>query len=47
MTTNFVPFTATLTFTAVPGQKGTLLFKKDNPSGLPQNEGEFRVPVTF
>jgi hypothetical protein len=47
MTTNMVPFTATLIFTAKPGEHATLIFKKDNPSGLPENAGEFRMPVTL
>lgn len=47
MTTNFVPFKATLTFTAgaAYSKKGTLILKKDNPSGLPQNEDALEIPV--
>lgn len=48
MTTNFVPFKGTLTFPAQPaGSKGTLVFRKDNPSGLPENDAQIVVPVTF
>ncbi len=48
MTTNFVSFTATLTFPAQPANsQGTLKFKKDNPSGLPQNDQDFQVPIQF
>lgn len=47
MTTNFVPFTATLTFRKPTSATGTLVFEKANPSGLPQNAGEFRVPIRF
>ncbi len=48
MTTNTVPFKASLTFTARPEvKKGYIIFKKDNPSGLPENDGEYRLPVTF
>ncbi len=47
MTDNFVPFTATLSFTGVSGQNGTVVFKKDNPSGLPQNEGSVSIPIKF
>ena len=47
MTENFVPFEATLEFRARAGQKGTLVFQKDNPSGLPENEDELRMPVVF
>ncbi|OHA89723.1 MAG: hypothetical protein A2741_02105 [Candidatus Zambryskibacteria bacterium RIFCSPHIGHO2_01_FULL_43_27] len=47
MTENFVPFEAMLTFTKPATTKGTLILKKDNPSGLPENEDELRIPVTF
>ncbi len=48
MTTDFVPFTGTLTFTKPAGvATGALIFKNDNPSGLPENARSFRVPVTF
>lgn len=45
MTENFVPFEAILTFSVPKNQNGTLVFQKDNPSGLPENDAEFRVPV--
>jgi spore germination protein GerM len=47
MVTSFVPFKATLSFTPSTTARGTLVLKKDNPSGLPENEDEFRIPVTF
>lgn len=47
MTTDFVPFRATLTFTPPTTQTGTLVLEKDNPSGLPQNADEIRIPVRF
>jgi hypothetical protein len=48
MTQDFVPFSVTISFPAQPaGSKGTLLLKKDNPSGLPENEDQLEVPVTF
>ncbi len=47
MTENFVPFRATLTFTAQPPGAGTLILRKDNPSGLPEHDAELRVPVRF
>ena len=52
MTTEFVPFTATLTFaTPTAGDpaknRGTLILKKDNPSGLPANDKALEVPVEF
>ncbi len=47
MTTEFVPFEATLTFTAPTTETGTLILEKDNPSGLPENADERRIPVRF
>ncbi len=39
MTEEFVPFTATLTFSAPAGvTEGVLYFRKDNSSGLPEHE---------
>ncbi len=48
MTEQYVPFTATLTFVK-PAYKdnGTLILKKDNPSGLPQNDAAYEIPVVF
>lgn len=48
MTTNFVPFEAVLTFTVdkdVYSNKGSLILKKDNPSGLPQNDDALEIPI--
>lgn len=50
MTTDFVPFTATLTFDVadISGQyseNGTLILKKDNPSGLPEHDDALEIPV--
>lgn len=48
MTTKFVPFKATLTFAKqVAGSKGTLIFRKDNPSGLPEHDASIEIPVVF
>ena len=47
MTTEFVPFKATLSFLVPTTQKGTLILEKDNPSGLPEHADELRIPVTF
>lgn len=47
MTTNFVPFSATLTFTTPTTTTGWLFLEKDNPSGLPANAAEIQIPVTF
>ncbi len=48
MTTDFVPFKATINYTADPqiiGDAGTLVLKKDNPSGLHENDDSLSVPV--
>jgi hypothetical protein len=48
MTTDFVPFEATLEFTPPSGDKrGVLILRKDNPSGLPEKEDELDIPVVF
>lgn len=49
MTENFVPFTATLTWssTSTTATSGVLIFMRDNPSGLPQNDAQIEIPVTF
>ncbi len=50
MTTEFVPFKAELTFNLsdISGQysnRGTLILKKDNPSGLPEHDDALEIPV--
>ncbi len=47
MTKEFVPFTATLTFTSPATRTGTLILKNDNPSGDPKNQKELAIPVEF
>jgi len=47
MTTDFVPFRAILVFEKPTTQYGTLILKKDNPSGLPQFDDELYIPVKF
>ena len=50
MTTEFVPFTATISYTldpTTPYDRGAVIFRKDNPSGLPQNDDAREIPVTF
>lgn len=46
MTEKEVPFQAVLTFTTTE-KAGTLVIRKDNPSGLPENSAEFSTAVTF
>ncbi|MCR4322674.1 MAG: Gmad2 immunoglobulin-like domain-containing protein [Candidatus Azambacteria bacterium] len=48
MTSEFVPFEATLMFTTeenTSGNKATLILHKDNPSGLPEHDDALEVPV--
>lgn len=50
MTREFVPFTATLTFNTADtagrySDRGRLILKKDNPSGLPEHDDALEIPV--
>jgi hypothetical protein len=47
MTEEFVPFSVTIPFNPGTAQKGTLILKKDNPSGLPENDDALLIPVLF
>jgi hypothetical protein len=48
MTTEFVPFEATLNFAPPTTDTGTLILEKDNPSGLPEHEVQpMEIPVRF
>jgi hypothetical protein len=48
MTQNFVPFSASLKFIKpADGKNGLLILKRDNPSGLPQNDEIYQMPVVF
>lgn len=49
MTTDFIGFTATAADTlAVPASEtGEIIFAKSNPSGLPENNAEYRLPIKF
>jgi len=47
MTTEFVPFKATLDFNPGTLTEGVLIFHKDNPSGLPENDDQFEIPIRF
>jgi hypothetical protein len=47
MTEDFVPFEATLNFVNPKTNKGFLIFRKDNPSGLKEHDDELRVPIFF
>ncbi len=54
MTTEFVPFTGSLEFVSPYKEgdpdfmkRGALIFQKDNPSGLPENDDAVEIPVLF
>ncbi len=50
MTEDFVPFTATISYTVdpqTPYNRGAIILKKDNPSGLPENDDAVEIPITF
>jgi len=48
MTADYVEFTAKLNFKKPEyGNNGTLIFRKDNPSGLPQHDDSLEIPVLF
>lgn len=54
MTEDFVNFEGVLEFKKPEmasktdfGKKGTLILKKDNPSGLPENDSYIEIPVSF
>ncbi len=47
MTEEFVPFSATLTFTTPTTETGILVLEKSNPSDLPENSDELIIPVRF
>ncbi|MFA6131232.1 MAG: Gmad2 immunoglobulin-like domain-containing protein [Patescibacteria group bacterium] len=47
MTENFVPFTASIIFNDPETSRGTLFLRKDNPSGLPENDDVLEIPIFF
>lgn len=47
MTTNYVPFAGTLPFDPGTAQYGVLIISKDNPSGNPDFDASYAVPVRF
>jgi len=56
MTTDFVPFEAEIKFTkplelgtgrSDYAKRGAIIFKKDNPSGLPAGEAAYEMPISF
>lgn len=49
MTEELVPFEATLTFEkpALYPERGALILKKDNPSGLPEFDAAVEIPIRY
>jgi len=48
MTEEFIPFETEMTFSKPAyGERGTLILKKDNPSGLPEHDDALEIPVFF
>jgi hypothetical protein len=47
MTTEYVPFSQSIAFTAPKGKFGTIIFHKDNPSGDPARDESVVVPIKF
>jgi len=47
MTTEMVPFKSVLEFNSGEALSGYLIISKDNPSGLPENDDSFKIPVRF
>lgn len=47
MAEDFVPFKAEISFDKPETKTGYLILKKDNPSGLPENDDFLKVPVKF
>jgi hypothetical protein len=48
MTEDFVEFEGALHFSgALSGQKGIIVLKKDNPTGMEQFDDALKIPITF
>lgn len=47
MTTEFVPFTSTVTISGSYTGPAELLLLKDNPSGLPENDDSISIPIVI
>ena len=45
MTEDFVVFEAQIEFNVAQETNATLIFKKDNPSGLPEHDDELQIPI--
>jgi hypothetical protein len=47
MTRDFVPFEATLRFDPPDDAQGTLVLQKANPSGKPEHDSTYVIPINF
>ena len=48
MTTEYVPFEAVIEFEKPEyGERGSLILRKDNPSGLPENDDALEITIFF
>jgi hypothetical protein len=47
MTTDYVPFSLTIKFDPKDAEYGVLIIEKDNPSGLPEFDASYAIPVRF
>ena len=47
MTEDFIPFSAQIEFEAIEQEKGILILKKANASGLSENDDSIEIPIQF
>jgi len=47
MTDDYVEFSGKIEFSVSVEKKAYLVFQKDNPSGVPENDAEYRMPVVL
>lgn len=47
MTTDFVPYSGTVSLAGAYSGLATLILKKDNPSGLPENDASVSFPIVI
>lgn len=47
MTTDFVPYEGEVSFAAAGNTEGYIVFRKDNPSGLPEHDDSRKLKVKF
>ena len=47
MTSEYVPFRGEVVFDKPKGKNGFIVFRKDNPSGLPEHDDALEIPIMF